>query len=60
MSGPAIYKHFSGKEELCMAVLDSIHSEQIEGVVSAFSGSGTLDERRLPRRDGAADVAPVL
>ena len=43
----AVYSNFSGKEELCMAVLDNIHSEQIEGVVNAFSGSGTLDERLL-------------
>jgi AcrR family transcriptional regulator len=41
----AVYSNFSGKEELCMAVLDSIHEEQIEGVVNAFAGDGDLDSR---------------
>lgn len=41
----AVYSNFSGKEELCMAVLDSIHEEQIEGVLSAFSGDTDLDGR---------------
>ena len=41
----AVYSNFSGKEELCMAVLDRIHHEQIEGVVNAFAGGGSLDER---------------
>lgn len=41
----AVYSNFSGKEELCMAVLDSIHGQQIDGVVAAFSGSGDLDDR---------------
>lgn len=39
----AVYSNFAGKEELCMAVLDSIHAEQIEGVVSAFSQDTDLD-----------------
>jgi AcrR family transcriptional regulator len=41
----AVYSNFSGKEELCMAVLDSIHDEQIEGVMDAFSGDADLDGR---------------
>ncbi|MBC7631415.1 MAG: TetR/AcrR family transcriptional regulator [Flavobacterium sp.] len=41
----AVYSNFSGKEELCMAVLDNIHEEQIEGVVSAFSVNTDLDGR---------------
>ncbi|WP_456697005.1 TetR/AcrR family transcriptional regulator [Aeromicrobium sp. P5_D10] len=39
----AVYSNFAGKEELCMAVLDSIHAEQIDGVVSAFSQDTDLD-----------------
>ncbi|WP_019143852.1 TetR/AcrR family transcriptional regulator [Aeromicrobium massiliense] len=41
----AVYSNFSGKEELCLAVLDSLHERQVEGVVSAFSGEGDLDAR---------------
>ena len=41
----AVYSNFSGKDELCMAVLDSIHDEQIEGVIDAFSADADLDGR---------------
>ncbi|MCX6407074.1 MAG: TetR/AcrR family transcriptional regulator [Propionibacteriales bacterium] len=41
----AVYSNFSGKEELCMAVLDTIHEEQIEGVVAAFTADTDLDGR---------------
>lgn len=41
----AVYSNFAGKEELCLAVLDSLHERQVEGVVSAFSGEGDLDAR---------------
>jgi len=41
----AVYSNFSGKEELCMAVLDTIHAQQIEGVVSAFSSDADLEGR---------------
>ena len=41
----AVYSNFSGKEELCMAVLDSIHEEQLAGVVEAFSRDTDLDGR---------------
>jgi len=41
----AVYSNFAGKEELCMSVLDSIHEEQMDGVVSAFSQDTDLDGR---------------
>ncbi|MCW2825323.1 MAG: TetR family transcriptional regulator [Aeromicrobium sp.] len=41
----AVYSNFSGKEELCMAVLDSIHETQIQGVVAAFTLDTDLDGR---------------
>ena len=41
----AVYSNFSGKEELCIAVLDTIHEEQIEGGVAAFTADTDLDGR---------------
>jgi AcrR family transcriptional regulator len=41
----AVYSNFSGKDELCLAVLDQIHARQLEGVVEALSGAGDIDER---------------
>lgn len=41
----AVYSNFAGKEELCMAVLDTIHEEQIEGVVAAFTIDADIDVR---------------
>lgn len=41
----AVYSNFAGKEELCMAVLDSIHDEQISGVVTAFTQGTDLEGR---------------
>lgn len=41
----AVYSNFSGKEELCLAVLDGIHGEQLEAVVKAFSGGTNLESR---------------
>ncbi len=41
----AVYSNFGGKEELCMAVLDAIHGEQLDGVVTAFSTPGGLTDR---------------
>ncbi len=41
----AVYSNFGGKEELCMAVLDTIHEEQIEGVLGAFTKDADLDAR---------------
>ncbi|WP_235503322.1 TetR/AcrR family transcriptional regulator [Aeromicrobium sp. Root495] len=41
----AVYSNFSGKEELCMAVLDTIHEEQVQGIVEAFTVDADLDGR---------------
>ena len=41
----AVYSNFSGKEELCLAVLDVIHAEQVEAVVAAFSEETDLGGR---------------
>lgn len=41
----AVYSNFAGKEELCMAVLDSIHAEQTAGIVAAFSQDTDLNGR---------------
>lgn len=39
----AVYSNFQGKEELCLAVLDEIHGELIDGVIEAFSGEADID-----------------
>ena len=41
----AVYSNFAGKEELCMAVLDSIHADQVAAVAEVFAGPGDLDAR---------------
>ncbi|MBK5217199.1 MAG: TetR family transcriptional regulator, partial [Propionibacteriales bacterium] len=41
----AVYSNFAGKEELCLAVLDVIHAEQVEAVVAAFSKETDLGGR---------------
>lgn len=41
----AVYSNFAGKEQLCMAVLDSIHEEQIKGVLGAFAKDTDLNGR---------------
>ncbi len=41
----AVYSNFDGKEQLCMAVLDTIHEEQMEGVVAAFTVDADIDGR---------------
>jgi AcrR family transcriptional regulator len=41
----AVYSNFSGKDELCLAVLDGIHAEQLEGVTAAFSSETDIDGR---------------
>ncbi len=51
----AVYSNFAGKEELCMAVLDSIHGQQIEGVMAAFSGDGDIDDRIAAFADWARE-----
>lgn len=41
----AVYSNFSGKEELCMEVIDAIHAELLLGVVEAFSAETDFDGR---------------
>lgn len=41
----AVYSNFSGKEELCMEVLDAIHADLLQGVVDAFTTETDLDGR---------------
>lgn len=41
----AVYSNFSGKEELGLAVLDSIRAEQVDHVMAAFTAGDDLDGR---------------
>ncbi|MFL6090622.1 MAG: TetR/AcrR family transcriptional regulator [Aeromicrobium sp.] len=41
----AVYSNFSGKEELCMEVLDAIHADLLLGVVEAFTAETDFDGR---------------
>jgi AcrR family transcriptional regulator len=41
----AVYSNFAGKEELCMAVLDTIHAEKIRLVQAVFTEQTSLDAR---------------
>lgn len=41
----AVYSNFAGKEELCMAVIDSIHGEKVQGVLAAFTQESSLDAK---------------
>lgn len=41
----AVYSNFAGKEELCMAVLDVIHGENIRRVGEVFSEASPIDVR---------------
>lgn len=41
----AVYSNFSGKEELCMEVMDLIHAELLRGVVEAFTADADFDGR---------------
>lgn len=41
----AVYSNFSGKEELCLAVLDEIRTEQVDRVMAAFTADDDLDGR---------------
>lgn len=41
----AVYSNFTSKEELCLAVLDQMHTRQIEEVVATFSTDTTLEHR---------------
>ncbi len=40
----AVYSNFAGKDDLCLAVLDSIQGEVAEAVLSALDGAATFDE----------------
>lgn len=40
----AVYSNFGGKDDLCLAVLDSIQGEVAEAVLSALDGAATFDE----------------
>lgn len=40
----AVYSNFSGKEELGVAVLDDLHTEQVAAAAAAMEGKDTLDE----------------
>ena len=54
----AVYSNFAGKEQLCMAVLDSIHEEQIEGVVDGvLAGHRPRRPHRGVRRLGPRRVS---
>lgn len=41
----AVYSNFAGKEELCMAVLDTIHAEKIRRVRELFSEDASIESR---------------
>ncbi|MCD9155138.1 TetR/AcrR family transcriptional regulator [Aeromicrobium duanguangcaii] len=41
----AVYSNFAGKEELCMAVLDTIHAEKIRLVQAVFAEDTSLESR---------------
>ena len=40
----AVYSNFSGKDELCLLVLDALYAERITAIAAVFR-EGTLDER---------------
>lgn len=40
----AVYSNFGGKDDLCLAVLDSIQAEVAQAVLAAFDGAATFDE----------------
>jgi len=41
----AVYSNFDGKDELCLAVLDAIHAEQLDGIIEAFSEETDINGR---------------
>jgi|UPI00040E8FC0 AcrR family transcriptional regulator len=47
----AVYSNFRNKNELCLAVLDAIHAEQIAQITEAVSSAASIEERiaRLQR-----------
>ncbi len=40
----AVYSNFHGKDDLCLAVLDSIQTEVADAVLTALDGAATFDE----------------
>lgn len=40
----AVYSNFDGKDDLCLAVLDSIQVEVAEAVLAALDGAATFDD----------------
>jgi AcrR family transcriptional regulator len=40
----AVYSNFRGKDDLCLAVLDSIQTEVADAVLNALDGAATFDE----------------
>ncbi len=40
----AVYSNFTGKDDLCLAVLDTIHAEVADAVTGAFGGATSLDQ----------------
>ncbi|TWP46791.1 TetR/AcrR family transcriptional regulator [Lentzea tibetensis] len=40
----AVYSNFSGKDQLCLVVLDALYAERISAIAAVFS-TGTLDDR---------------
>lgn len=41
----AVYSNFRNKDELCLAVLDDIHTEKAIKIAEAIAGANTIDER---------------
>jgi AcrR family transcriptional regulator len=41
----AVYSNFRNKDELCLAVLDDIHTEKAIKIAEAITGANTIDER---------------
>jgi AcrR family transcriptional regulator len=40
----AVYSNFDGKDDLCLAVLDTIHDEVAAAVLGALDGAATVEE----------------
>jgi len=40
----AVYSNFAGKDDLCLAVLDSIHEEVAGAVLGSLEGAATVEE----------------
>jgi AcrR family transcriptional regulator len=51
----AVYSNFRNKDELCLVVLDAIHTEQLLRIAAAIAGCGSLEERLAAFGDWADD-----